>query len=78
VALHDFEQGYNLLLFVATGVVVTGIGVAMVLDPDMGMKPAGPRQFTDYLTGLGAILAGGIILGFCAWVFFRKDKSEPK
>ena len=44
----------------------------------MGMQPVGPRQFTDYLAGVGAILGGLIILSFCAWVFFRKDKPEPK
>jgi drug/metabolite transporter (DMT)-like permease len=78
MAIEGLEQGYNLLLLLFTGLFVTGLGVYLVINPDMGMQPAGPRQFTDYLTGVGAILAGLIILGFCAWVFFRKDKPEQE
>jgi drug/metabolite transporter (DMT)-like permease len=74
VALRSFEQAYNLLWFVVTGVFCVGLGVYLVLNPDVGMKPAGPRLFSDYLPGVGAILGGAIILGFCAWVFFRKDE----
>jgi len=78
VALHSLGQAYKLLWLVVSGVLATGVGVWLVIEPDMGMQPVGPRQFTDYLTGVGSILAGLVILGFCAWVFFRKDKPEQK
>ena len=78
MAIESFHQGYNWLWLLFTGLFVAGLGVYMVIDPDMGMKPVGPRQFTDYLTGVGAILAGAIILGFCAWVALRKPPPEQK
>lgn len=78
MAIQNFRQGYNLVWLVFTGLFVAGIGVVMVIDPDMGMKPAGPREFSDYLTGLGAILAGCIILGFCVFVVIKREDPEHK
>jgi hypothetical protein len=77
MAIEGFEQAYNLLWLVVTGVFATGLGVYLLIEPDMGMQPAGPRAFSDYLPGAGAILGGLIILSFCAWVVFRK-KTEQK
>ncbi len=78
MAIESFEQGYNWVWLLFTGLFATGIGVFMVIDPDMGMKQPGPRVFTDYLTGLGAILAGIIILAFCVYVVRKREHPEQK
>jgi hypothetical protein len=78
VAIESFEQGYNWLWLLVTGLFCTGLGVVLILDPDMGMQPAGPRAFTDYLPGAGAFLGGLIILSFSAWVVLRKKSPDEE
>lgn len=76
MAIEGLEEAYNLLLLIVTGVFVSGLGVYLLIEPDMGMQPAGPRAMSDYLPGVGAVLGGLIILSFCVWVVFRKKTEQ--
>lgn len=54
----------------AAGVFATGLGVLLLVNPDLG-APTGPRQFSDFVPGICALVVGLVILGFCVWVFRR-------
>ena len=58
-------------VLVAAGVAACGVGVWLLLDPDIGMA-GGPRRVADYLPGVGALIAGLVILAFAAWAAFGK------
>jgi hypothetical protein len=70
--MNRINSPFKFLKLLAAGAVAAGVGIWLLINPNLGMRDGPPPTAADYMPGVGALAAGLVILAFAAWVLFRK------
>jgi hypothetical protein len=75
-AVEGALMGWYTLKLAAAGLTALGIGILLLVHPDLREDSRG-LSVRDLLIGIGPIIVGVVLLGWLGWSVWRSGQSRP-